>query len=472
MRVAVLHIPSFPNVKGDSDFLSFKHIADGMLDVREDLFFYFFVQDEGLPILTKEPHFAWLSQGQVGVFYDNQGSPPRSFLEMFNPRVCKYPVDLIWTSRVGATLAFNRAMMEHRVDRDLVPIVTTDAKVASFDEKHQTVTDNLLMANAFGYAASYPTFSSQHELDLATDVCKHYLASSMVSRVLSKAQIIPFGFQARRIDSLVTDVEKRDVFTIFFGGRLNVTKRAENMVEMYSKFYAAGRNIDIMICSPKADRAGLGRAGGKFGISHVEYHPACPSDTFIRLAASAYIYVNTSRLEGWPVGTVEQMYVGLVSILPKAQWVRGILLEQFDSYPFLYHNFDEAVAMLHYVYENYDEAKQKVAHIPKFLADNFGHHVISPRFLGLFDELVESHDPGLALLSPRNTQLITAALDRMGDEFSLDGLYDEMVGMSDAMQGEARRGQISKWIIYKHLCRHKKFEDTCRSAMPIFRRIE
>ena len=70
----------------------------------------------------------------------------------------------------------------------------------------------------------------------------------------------------------------------------------------------------------------------------------------------------------YPTACFEQLYAGLVVLIRRT----GVEAEFLPpDYPFLFDKDEECATMLRWVYEHYDEAREKVAHVPDWVRPRF-----------------------------------------------------------------------------------------------------
>lgn len=245
-------------------------------------------------------------------------------------------------------------------------------------------------------------------------------------------------------------------FTCFFGGRLNRgAKRADVMFREYDSFFRFGRDVDITVCSPKEEGWILDLVKQQY--PEIQVLVQTPSDEFKQRAAKAHVFLNTSAHEGFSVGFTEMMYMtkyGTVLLAPRVPWVKGLFKEQFDKYPFLYENFDQAAAMLRWVHQNYEEAAAQAQYLGDWTREQYDAKRTNEEHWQHFKKITdqELNDKMIrGLMSQSNTELLMESLERMPDVFSIPQLYQNMIDNSRAMKAEPRRGQTTKWAVRRYL---------------------
>ena len=113
----------------------------------------------------------------------------------------------------------------------------------------------------------------------------------------ARCKVIPPGVDTSWIEENIPyGMPKNGKFTLFFGGRLNAAKRAEKMVEIYDKMYAAGHDVRVVLCTPKSDDKFKENYVMKYGRTEVEINSFTPPDEFYR--PRLHIYLASSRWRG------------------------------------------------------------------------------------------------------------------------------------------------------------------------------
>lgn len=475
MRIAVIPMATIRNIAGDSEFLTFYRFAKRLAELKDDVFFYFVVpmtQIENLPLNSKIKYiFEHPESGVYYNYYDQLVDVPATFLQTFNSRIGKYVVDAVFTSRTESAPILNRQLVDYRIG-SVIPVVIDESKAADFGEGYGIKNPLMLMARCLGYALSYSIFGHEEERNIAVKVANRYLSPSSVRNIVEKSYSIGYGVDCDRLDILSKDVMKSEKFTVFFGGRMGVTKRADKVVEIYDKFFQFGRDVKIVVTSPK-EEVWFG-AALKTKFPEIEFYKNLSADDYVSKAKSGHVFVSGSKLEGFTVGVMEQLYMGLVGILPDLPWARGLIGERNKQYPYYYKNWDEAAAMLRFVYENYEKAKKAICWVPNYVKVRFGLDNEILRKFDVIENAVKDMSKNVnGLLGERSIELIERSLIslRGREVFSLDDIVEVVAENSDILEIKdilaPRRGRISKIAIYKYLIGNG-FKDLCKREVPDF----
>jgi hypothetical protein len=165
------------------------------------------------------------------------------------------------------------------------------------------------------------------------------------------------------------------------------------------------------------------------------------------------------------------MYCGLVCILPKLPWVKEILRDKYETYPFLYKTPMQAEKVLRDIAENYDAAKAKVAWAPEWVKATYDTNVCS-RYVyeKMRDTLVLAKSP-CRLWTKSNVELFMAVRDALPDKFTFQEAVDTCYAKSQQLykgMRDPRRGKPSRWSLWKWLKGPGGCKDTCKSELPTF----
>lgn len=480
MRLAILPICTFSNLKGESVINNFTRLVRHWVDQHDDLFVYMALpaecEDQGWE-LDDHPQCAAVWETQLGLYYDQMAEVPKTFLESFNPRIGHYTVDALITSRRVAAGFMARQMWDHRL-KDAPPIFIDESMTVDWDVKAGTVSEVEILGQVLGYAYSWPIWDTWVQQQTAINACRRWLSGSATKRALEKGTVIPAGFDPRKIDSVVGDgLGKYDRFTCFFGGRLNTgTKRADVMLREYDSLFRFGRDVDITICSPKDEGPALDLIKNEY--PEIEVKTRVESDQFIELASRSHVYFSTSAHEGFSVGFCEMMYLtkhGTVVIAPNLPWVKGLMEDAFEDYPLLYDDLKQARAMLRWVYDNYEEAVRQTSWLGDVIAEKYDVRTTAEQHYqhirSITDDILD-HEFIRGMMGESTQELALEALKAMPNKrFGLWSLYEVMITRSRAFRKEPRRGQPSAWVVRRWLLLEGYAQDTYDTVLPEMEKV-
>lgn len=449
------------------------------LKFRSDMYFYVVIPKNmnktglKLPPKTSLIELEESFSGFSAVFYDLQTTVPADFYKLFSQRIGKYPVDVVITGRTNAGALIRRQLWDFRF-KDTIPVII-DEEMAVNPEAlpaELNVSEADMINRTLSYASCYNVFDTELEMRNALITARKYLSGAMLKRIRDRSYVIPPGVDTDWIDEHIAyGSPKNGKFTLFFGGRLNDSKRAKQLVEVYDKMYAAGRDIRIILCSPKQDDSFKERYIEAEGRTEIELYNNLPPIEFYQKAAASHVYLASSKREGFSIGFLEQIYMskyGLVPILPDLPWTRALL--PIDKYKLVYTNFDEAAAMARWIYDNYEQAVQESKWLSDFVKENYNTLKTTGEYLKLLEKLVREYKDYQRLYTKGNVALIKTVADRMKSPFSLDDIYRAIEKYADASVFEPVRGKASKYVVYKWLVEEGGYGDTFSTPVPLLTR--
>lgn len=476
MRIAVLPMYTISNLKGASEMYAFKGLLDKINKMSENLFCYYAIPIELLKESTPLKDGMYIgADSRNYLFYDQEGSAPISFLDMFNERIGRYPIDVVWTNRTSGVPLLARMLRDSRSNESTIPIFIEEFKALDKGVSAYKTGPNDLILHSLGYYFGYGIFDHSEEKRLAMSAARRYCAASVIKQIDERSRVFNHNIDTDRIDYFKSRIEKNKTFTLFFGGRLNIMKRADRMLAIYDMFYKFGRKIKIIVTSPRAESKLNCKAIIKDKFPEIEFIFNCQREKFLSSAISSHIALFTSHDEGFSLGTLETIYCGCVTILPRLGWVVNGILEGAD-YPFLYNNWTEAQALLRYAYENYEECNRKMEAVREYIRKRYGTH--SKNFgevrIKYMQEVLKGREKKVAFIKGKQmVELLDDTLQNIDEAFSLDEFYDLMISKSRAYSKSQKRspnlGMITRYGVYKWL-KKKGLKDTCEKPLPTYKK--
>ncbi len=487
------YLVSDPTVKANIRFIN------AMNKLRDDCYFYLVLsksgKTEGLEI-PERTHVLYLDEQDYDgrIMYDMHCSLPIEFPRNFNIRYGKYPVDIWTTSRTTVSSVLKRELWDYRLIQS-VPVVLSENMVVtppkSMNRRDMdyrcalmartvpvaTYYEDMLLRST-AYATCHTLFPTELPKKEALETAKMFLSAKGLEMLHEKTRVQTKGLDFDHVDKTIPyGMPKNKTFTLFYGGRLNEAHGADKMIQLYDEMYQAGRDVKIILTTPKHDCTFLENElilkGRKSGGSHdpdrhIDFYPGCPPHEFYAKAAGSHVFLEMSRQAGFAGGILEQLYMskyGLVPILPNVPWAWELVP---DDYVFLFKNDNEARSMLRWVYENYDEAVSKSKYISKYVYDKFSMKVNLPKYYAILEEIFEEFDAYKRLYSEGNVNLMQEAVDRLRTPFSLDEFFKLVVMFSRDSKFKPIRGKVSRYIAYRWLLEEGGMKDTCDTPIPTF----
>lgn len=471
MRYAVLPlIPTSRYVKSESDFLVYEHLILEAERTR-NAYFYLCLTEKQKPFVQSwnRNNVTFLYNKEIDQFYSQQSNVPPNFIELFNPLLGQHYVDCILTSRSGAAALMSKLLWDKRVKLPEIAIIIIEPKVIEWESTHNAICPQDLLLRAAGYAVSCNLFATERERKLAEKLCKEYLSPAMALNAMKNSHVIPLGIRCDEIDSFVQSVPKAEKFTLFFGGRLTANKQWQKVLADYEKFFSFGRDLDLVVCAPlgstslfKAER------WGTWG----EINLGLPRKNYLEKLASCHVSMSNSLEEGFTVGIVEQIYAGLVVLLPRRDWAVSLLGDAARYYPFFYDGGHEnAYTMLKYVYENYEEARTRMMSVKQYIRKNYDFSIVSQKTFDVMENYVLNLRRRVKRTESKEfRKLVDRVLALTPEQVSfsqfMEKIKDYTTGDVSGAERNYRSGFPSRWQVYQFLIQ-RGYRDTYQFANPI-----
>ena len=499
MRIGILPLPTLKYLASDPTVKANIRFINGMNQIRDDCYFYLILSKagkmDGLEIPDRT-HVVYLEEQDYDgrIMYDMHCSLPIDFGRHFNARFGKYPVDIWTTSRTTVSPVMKRELWDYRMIES-IPVVLSESMVVtppkSMNKKGMdyrcavmartvpvaTYYEDMLLRST-AYATCHTLFPTELPKKEALETAKMFFSAKTLQMIHDKTHVQTKGLDFDYVDkSIPYGMPKNKKFTCFYGGRLNESHGADKMIQLYDEMYRAGKDIQIILTTPKHDCTFLenelilkGRkSGGSYDPKrHIDFYPGCNVHDFYSKAAGSHVFLEMSRQAGFGGGILEQLYMskyGLVPILPNVPWAWELVP---DDYVFLFNNDNEARSMLRYVHENYDESVKKSKYISKYVYDKFSMKVNLPKYYAKLEEIFDEFDCYHRLFSAGNVSLMKETLGRMKPPFGLDDFFKVLIRLSRDGKFKPIKGKVSRYVAYRWLLEEGGMVDTCDSPIPLF----
>jgi len=193
-------------------------------------------------------------------------------------------------------------------------------------------------------------------------------------------------------------------------------------------------------------------------------------EAYLREAALGHVFLYLNQMEAGNTAILEQLYLGLVGVLPHRPWAFELLGE---DYPFLWRTKAEAYGMLQYAVDNWEEASSKIAYIRDRIRKNHDLPVArAKQWTFMCDKVqafVESVEGPGRSIGEKNAQLLAESIRLLRMPCTLSQVMQAMDTISPGyVKAAARLGNhASKYEVYRWLVNHG-LTDTCETADPIF----
>ena len=423
-------------------------------------------------IKDEPPYLFNVRTGPWKRFHVAMGCMPDHFDKLVNDRFPQLFADAVVTTRTGIGGYMQRQLWSEK--DTFIPVFIQEQMAADYGwPMVKSIDDIDLAARSLSYAICQPLFSTKVEKQVALKACRRFLNASLCKKIDEKSPVFAPGISFTAVKKAVKKAagRKNRSFTVFFGGRLNEMKRAKQLIRIYDRFYAAGRPIRIVITSPLISVPVV--------PPEIEVYGSLNTEQFLEKCCKAHVLLASSRVEGFTAGLHEMMATGIVTLLPRLPWAEVLLKDKWKDYPFKYSTFTQAYQLLVWIYENYEEAKAKVAWMPQWLEDNVTEECCSLQIYDWMKKIIERRWPPKVMGRPtkpnRNAQLVLGTVEELGaDKFTLrDVLYaiasDDRNLYSAQDWSLRRRGRATGWMVYRYLSGHPDFVD-CGGRQPAFTR--
>jgi hypothetical protein len=174
----------------------------------------------------------------------------------------------------------------------------------------------------------------------------------------------------------------------------------------------------------------------------------------------------------------EQIYVGLVGVLPNRPWVLESLPKE---YPFLWNNVTEAYGMIRWIFENYDEAMSKMTpyremigekyDLPNMMRDLVNHiRKVAQDGIEKNREMTGNQDKSRLWKEVQDFVISEYDEDAIRLQRFLKVINKRFTGFNTALLDKpgAPTMQIPTKILFKHMFEKMGYEDNCQEAEPVF----
>ena len=469
LRILVMPTPNTKSFFNNGLFLGVRELMEFAKASDRKAYFYLFTPDFVAEGLKEFPDYDKLVVGSFPTVGDKWDYPyllPMFDLHrLFGRRQGVYPIDAVLTDNAGAALMLMRGLSDirRRGENEDLPIFVIEGGVSLSRAPHRWEECVDAVTECVGYAVSHPIFLTTREQEMARKQMALHLSPSRVAGALRKSLVCPLPVQCEKIDEAVKGIERNKKFTVFFGGRLNDSKRFDLILESYEYLFKFGRPIDIVITT--------GNGSSSFVDSkqypHVKFHFNCARSDYWKEAAKTHLFVCASEEEGFSVGFFEQLYIGMIGMFQDFPWVRGCLPK---NYPFIYRTNIERDAMLRKIYEDPVAAQKSIAWVPQWVKDTYRPGVVYKRMWEFMQGACDEKKK--IFWSGTFKKLVDKAARALGEKFTLDELCTKMGELADSKVAfgadlQTRSRVPGRWEIVQ-LVSDLGWLDNCADRDPVF----
>lgn len=380
----------------DSNFTTFRQHIENWPEV----FCYVLLNtDAEVPDEYKLPNIEYIKLAQWKPYIHNQAMIPDEVFDLFNPFNGKYQVDAILTSKTISAVPLKRMLSNELIS---VPVIVLENWISKELSSHP---DTELKLRSISYSECPTVFATSRERDMAFDFSKRFLSSKALSDCKRNSTVRSQGVHAKRIRGVCGSVDKFDTFTCVFSARFNPNKQWDSILGVYEDIYRMGCDVQIKAVSTLDRPPDVEKR-----FTAVEFLPPQSYEGYLKLISKSHVAVSMSLDEGFSLGWSEHLCTGNPVLLPDRDWAVEMVGK---DYPYLYSTEMELLAMLKWVYSNYDEARYKVSDFSdRYVRDN-DTSVSSKEIL----DLVQSNFGGTWMNFDSWDSKWRATLDKMPEEF-------------------------------------------------------
>lgn len=387
-----------------------------------------------------------------------------------------YHYDAIVTGRHVAT-AYLQSNLFSPVDRHRMSVNPPIYNVIPyiFSPKNQSGAHykEFELSQALGMIGCYNVVTGKFDVEMLRASARKYLSPSALSEALGSTRVLLFSssLYPEKLDPFVLSVKERrknKTFTFNFANAESTVHKFESFVTRVSKMFAVGRKVK-MIITATSQGANTDIPKHLLEWPGVERYVHLPQQEFFKKLKECHAFIASDREGETSPSVWEQLYLGLIGILPNRRWCRDLVP---GDYPFIYNSPDECEVMIRTIADNYytDKkfpvlVKQCQKYIAQFAAPKrnmaFIEHIENEirkrtelaRYPAYITDTLES-----LKRAKKGTKITFKQLQRFVKEKSRNEL--------DITNIQARL--FPSRLLYSWYMRKIGFKDLCKTEMPIW----
>jgi hypothetical protein len=323
--------------------------------------------------------------------------------------------------------------------------------------------------------AMLPTIcSTELEKNEMVGASQLFLSEAYVKRIKENLMVIGRGIDVDGVLNISKNVSKYERFTCFYGARLTPQKRIDRVMEIFSRFYEIGYDVDILIVtsSDRILKIGKMRVIGRnieemlrrnkgikleFEVTKKDYIGKC---------ARSHVWLSSSMYEGFTVGHIEMALTGTIGVVPRRAWSEEIFGK---DYMFMYDRENEALGMLKYIYENYRKANEYYVGVKERI-EKWARNIsgVGMKVIEIMGNELERISNKMGI-SEDVRYTLESVCKKLGDEFDMYEFMGEFRGMLRVKDLNVYSLPTS-WEI-RHWLMSNGYEDTYEKEYPTFRYV-
>ena len=485
MRIAMVCNPGLGILKSDSDYIAVENIINYCDQFHDDMFFYVVLSgnyrdqagDGDLP-RTK---FVWLNK--EADFMLRHACIDSEFAKYFYVRGGKYLVDCVYSTRLFEGAHIAQLLTDYRTS-NYVPVALATAapwEYGTFSEGKKRSRIQYDCATAMSFALCNPIFHGRRDYLDSRQYVRQCLSPYFQRMFEQTCMYTDIALTIPEMDEIIKSTKKHEKFTLFYGTRFATVKQVDKVMKVYEQLYSFGMDIDIVFTTQSRELRVVKKKyvqdtlrGGSIRYLLADYDKF----RYMREAARGHVFMAASLDEALSSFIFEQIYLGMVGVLPNRPWVLESLPKE---YPFLWNNLTEAYGMIRWIYENYGEAKAKMTPYREMIGKKYD---LPNMMRDLVDHVRRVTEDGIE----KNRELTgTQSRSKIWEEvqnFVISEYDEDAIRLQSFLKvidkkftkfqaaqldtpGAPTRQMPTK-ILFKHMLEKMGYEDNCREAEPVF----
>ena len=290
---------------------------------------------------------------------------PIDTFKRFHPVLGEFPVDAVITTSAIKTVFVKRILLVGGGETYPPAFFNFELLMRSnYSNEVSKVSDDELMLQSAGETMGYNLLESPMCRRMAITTAKSFVAPSLIKGIIKNSALVFSGYNETFDPATIV---KNERFTLMLRGRLTGSKHVDQILDLYNKFYAAGRKIDIQITTGDVMMRSLVTEelikNDAIQVLRLESR-----EEALRVMEKAHAFLFWSSHELFAVSVWEMLAAGLIGVFKREDWHKGLLP---DDYPYQFDTFLEAYQMLSHIYENYDKVKEELAWVPGWVKERY-----------------------------------------------------------------------------------------------------
>jgi hypothetical protein len=487
MRIAMIPNPGVGILKSDSDYIAVENIINYCGQFHDDMFFYVVlsgsyegqVGDGDLP-RTK---FVWLDKEADFMF--RHACIDSDFAKYFYVRGGKYLIDCIYSTRLFEGVHISQLLTDYRTSHYVPVVLATIApwEYGTFSEGRKRPKIQYDCATAMSFALCNPIFYGRRDYLNSQQYVRQCLSPYFQRMFEKTCMYTDIALTIPEMDEIIKSTQKYKKFTLYYGTRFATVKQVDKVMKVYEQLYSSGMDVDIVFTTQTGWRQIAKRKYVQDTLKSGSIRYLITSyDKFryMREAARGHVFMAASLDENLSSFIFEQIYLGLIGVLPNRPWVLESLPKE---YPFLWNNLSEAYGMIKWIYENYEQAKAKINPYRKMINEKYDlpnmmqdlvNHIRKVAQIGIERnrEMTGTQSRSRIWKEVQNFVISEYDEDAIRLQSFLKMIDKRFTGFKTALlekPGGPSRTVPTK-ILFKNMLEKMGYEDNCQEAEPVFER--